>query len=130
VLTQDCKVVWYGKMKVGSDATPVIFDPLLVPSIKGCVYLYNAERDAIIQYTWKIVQGLLVDVDKSEKATIKKTLDAKWKAARKKFTKGKLSLSSDEKEEKRTRTPAPAPNDAGDRWDSTDNDSFELEDLG
>ena len=114
-------------MKVGSDATVVIFDPLLVPSIKGCVYLYNAERDAIIQYTWKIVQGLLVDVDKSEKATIKKTFDAKWKAARKKFTKGKLSLSSDEKEEKRTRTPAP--DNAGDRWDSTDNDSFELEDL-
>lgn len=127
MLTPDCKVVWYGKLKVDSKATPVIFDPLLVPSIKGCIYLYNAERDAIVQYTWNIVQGLLVDVDKTEKATIKKAFDGKWKAARKKFTKGKLySFTSDGKESR----PPPPPETTGNRWDSTDDDSFELEDLG
>jgi hypothetical protein len=125
VLTLDSKVVWYGKLKVGSKETPVLYDPQIVPSIKGCIYLYNSERDAIVQYTWNIVQGLLVDLDKNEKAASKKAIDAKWKAARKKFTKGQLySLASQQEES----TPAPSPESAARRWDSTDDDSFELED--
>ncbi|HEY6130976.1 MAG TPA: hypothetical protein VIV27_03110 [Halioglobus sp.] len=128
VLTQDCKVVWYGKLKVDSKATPVIFDPQLSPSIKGCIYLYNSERDEIVQYTWNIVQGLLIDVDKTEKNTIKKTCDAKWKAARKKFTKGKMYAFTSQHEES-VAVPAPAPENSERRWDSTDDGSFELEDL-
>jgi hypothetical protein len=127
VLTLDCKVVWYGKLKMGSKAIPVIYDPLISPSIKGCIYLYNFERDAIIQYTWNIVKDLLVDVDKVEKAKIKKAIDAKWKVARKKFTKGEVyAFTSQQKES----TPAPSPESAAKRWDASDDDSFELEDLG
>jgi hypothetical protein len=81
VLTLDCKVVWYGKLKLDSKVIPVIYDPLISPSIKGCIYLYNSERDAIVQYAWNIVKDLLVDVDKVEKGTIKKSIDTKWKAA-------------------------------------------------
>jgi hypothetical protein len=127
VLTQDCKVVWYGKLKVDSKATPVMYDPLLSPSIKGCIYLYNSERDTIVQYTWDIVRGLLVDVDNTEKTKIKKTFDAKWKAARKRFTRGKVyAITSHNKE------PIPVlPSDkAEQRWDAPDDDNFELEDLG
>jgi hypothetical protein len=127
VLTLDSKVVWYGKLKVGSKETPVLYDPQIVPSIKGCIYLYNSERDAIVQYTWNIVQGLLVDLDKAEKVTVKKAIDAKWKAARKKFTKGQVIAFSSQQEES---TPALSPESAARRWDATDNDSFELEDLG
>jgi hypothetical protein len=127
VLTLDCKVVWYGKLKIDSKAIPVVYDPLIVPSIKGCIYLYNAERDAIIQYTWDIVRELLVDVDRTEKGTIKKSVDAKWKAARKKFTKDKVyALTSQQKES----APAPAPENAARRWDASDDEGFELEDLG
>ena len=126
MLTPDCKVVWYGKMKVDSKSIPVIFDPLITPSIKGCIYLYNAERDAIVQYTWDIVQRLLEDLDKTEKNTIKKDLDAKWKAARRKFTKGRVYSFTSGKSE--PRIPVPAEADER-RWDSADDDSFELEDL-
>jgi hypothetical protein len=127
VLTLDCKVVWYGKLKIDAKATPVIYDPLISPSIKGCIYLYNSERDTIVQYTWNIVQGLLVDVDKVEKAAIKKAIDAKWKAARKKFTKSQLyAFTAQPKETK----PAPPPESIARRWDASDDDSFELEDLG
>jgi hypothetical protein len=129
VLTLDCKVVWYGKLKIDSKATPVIYDPLIVPSIKGCIYLYNSERDTIVQYTWDIVQGLLVDVDKTEKAAIKKANDAKWKAAKKKFTKGKVyALTPEEKAP--IQKVAPPTGIGVPRWDSTDEDSFDLEDLG
>ncbi len=127
MLTLDCKVVWYGKLKIDSKATPVIYDPLISPSIKGCIYLYNSERDAIVQYTWNIVQGLLVDVDKVEKAAIKKAIDVKWKAARKKFTKSQVyAFTSQPKESK----PAPPPESIARRWDASDDDGFELEDLG
>lgn len=127
MLTLDCKVVWYGKLKIDSKATPVIYDPLISPSIKGCIYLYNAERDSIVQYTWSIVQELLVDVDKVEKATIKKSIDAKWKAARKRFTKDKVyAFTSQQKES----VPVPPPESAARRWDASDDEGFELEDLG
>ena len=127
MLTQDSKVVWYGKLKIDSKAIPVIYDPLLVPSIKGCVYLYNSERDDIVQYTWQIVQKLLVDVDKAEKSTMKKALEAKWKSARRRFTKGKVQAL----------TPGykapipPRPTEAADsKWDASDDENFELDDLG
>ena len=127
MLTLDCKVVWYGKLKIDSKAIPIIYDPLIAPSIKGCIYLYNSERDAIVQYTWEIVQDLLVDVDKVEKATIKKALEAKWKSARKIFTKEQVyALTSQQKES----TPAPSPESAAQRWDASVDDSFELEDPG
>lgn len=127
MLTQDCKVVWYGKMKVGAKTTPVIFDPLITPSIKGCIYLYNADRDEIVQYTWDIVQRLLMDLDKTEKNTLKKTLDVKWKAARRKFTKGRVYSFTTGKSEPR---PPASPVESDERrWDSADDDSFELEDL-
>jgi hypothetical protein len=120
VLTLDCKVVWYGKLKIDSKAIPVVFDPLIPPSIKGCICLYNSERDAIVQYSWNIVKDLLVDLDKVEKSTLKKSLDSKSKAARKKFTKGQEKAS----------TPVLPPESAARRWDASDDDSFELEDLG
>jgi len=114
-------------LKVDSQLTPVIFDPQITPSIKGCIYLYNADRDAIVQYTWDIVQRLLVDMDKSQKATLKKSLDAKWKAARKKFTKGRLYTYTPG--QKDSSPPIPAESDER-RWDAAEDDSFELEDLG
>lgn len=127
MLTQDCKVVWYGMLKLDSKLTPVIFDPQITPSIKGCIYLYNADRDAIVQYTWDIVQRLLVDLDKTEKNNLKKSLDAKWKAARKKFTKGRMySFTPGQRE-----APLPIPPESDERrWDAADDDAFELEDLG
>ena len=127
MLTQDCKVVWYGKLTVDSKSTNVVYDPLLTPSIKGCIYLYNEERDAIVQYTWKIVEKLLSDLDKNEKASQRKALDAKWKAARKRFTKGKsYSNSGEEKASK----PAPSIDSGDSQWESSDDDAFELEDIG
>ena len=123
MLTLDCKVVWYGKLKIDSKAMPVIYDPLILPSIKGCIYLYNSERDAIVQYAWNIVQDLLVDVDKVEKATIKKAIDAKWKAARKKFTKGKVYAFTPQEKEP---IPVAPPESARQRWDASDDDSFRI----
>jgi len=114
-------------LKLDSKSIHVVYDPLIVPSIKGCIYLYNSERDAIIQYTWKIVQELLVELDKGEKNTIKKSIDAKWKAARKKFTKDKVyALTSQQKES----IPVRPPENAARRWDTSDDEGLELEDLG
>jgi len=114
-------------MKIDAKSIPVVFDPQITPSIKGCIYLYNAERDDIVQYTWEIVQHLLEDLDKNEKNTVKKSLDAKWKAARRKFTKGRGVSFANGKSEPRVQVPAESDER---RWDSAEDDSFELEDLG
>ncbi len=127
MLTLDSKVVWYGTLKIDSNATPVIYDPLISPSIKGCIYLYNFERDAIVQYTWKIVQDLLADLDKVEKATIKKAIDPRWKAARKRFTKDQVYAFTAQQKEA---IPVASPENAARRWDASEDDSFELEDPG
>ena len=119
-------MVWYGKLKIDAKAIPVIYDPLLTSGIKGCIYLYHSQRDEIVQYTWKIVQKLLVDVDTAEKASIKKALDAKAKLARKKFTKGQeYNLTSGQKEA----IPAPPTETSDLRWEAPADDNFELEDL-
>jgi len=66
-------------------------------------------------------------VDKDEKGTLKKGIDAKWKAARKKFTKDQVyAFTSQQKES----VPTPPPEIAERRWDASDDDSFELEDMG
>jgi hypothetical protein len=129
VLTQDCKVVWYGKMKIDNKEIPVVFDPLLVPSIKGCIYLYNLERDSIVQYTWNIVHKLLHDLDKNEKNSVKKDVDPKWKAARKRFTKGQASNLSAEYGARTSAPVAPPREVTENRWDVIDDDSFELDDM-
>jgi len=129
VLTQDCKVVWYAKLKIDDREIPVVYDPLLVPSINGCIYLYNLERDSIVQYTWNIVQKLLVDLDKNEKSTIKKAVDAKWKAAQKRFTKGQINTLSSEYTARIPAPVAPVREVVENRWDAIDDDSFELDDM-
>jgi hypothetical protein len=125
VLTPDCTVVWYGKLKIDSKSIPVIFDPSISPSIRGCIYLYNTERDQIVQYAWNIVQDLLVDVDKSEKSKIKKSFDSKWKAAKRKYTRGRDYSVRPSSQSPPQVSPAVLEN----RWDAAEGDGFELDDL-
>lgn len=77
--------IWYGRLKTSKSTTIVIFDPTLPKAPNGQVYLYNAERGAIIKYVAKIVTPLLEDIDKTELGEIKKALKKPWGAVRKAF---------------------------------------------
>lgn len=76
---------WYGILEAGESRTPVVFDPRLQPAPKGQVYLYNADRDAVVPYEWSIVSGLLREVDGSQAAAIKRDVGRKLKVAREQF---------------------------------------------
>ena len=79
------KSVWYGRLETNSSNIPVIYDPGLPEPPTGQIYLYNAERDAILKYVADIVKPLLKNYEKSERQQIEKTLRKKWKSARKAF---------------------------------------------
>ena len=79
------KSVWYGRLETRSSDVPVIYDPGLPEPPTGQIYLYNAERDAILKYVADIVKPLLKNYEKSERAQIEKSLRKKWKSARKAF---------------------------------------------
>lgn len=78
------KTPWYGKLETSSGTTKVIFDAKITAP-QGRIYLYNAERRAIVQYVEEKVRLVLKDVDKEEQKAIKKELEKEWKAARREF---------------------------------------------
>ncbi|MDJ0958160.1 MAG: hypothetical protein QNI91_14930 [Arenicellales bacterium] len=79
------KSIWYGRLETTSSNIPVIHDPGLPEPPTGQIYLYNAERDAILKYVADIVKPLLKNYEESERQQIEKTLRKKWKSARKAF---------------------------------------------
>ena len=79
------KSVWYGRLETTSSKIPVIYDPGLPEPPTGQIYLYNAERDAVLKYVADIVKPLLKNYEASERQQIEKTLRKKWKSARKAF---------------------------------------------
>lgn len=78
------KTPWYGKLETSSGTTKVIFDAKITAP-QGRIYLYNADRRAIVQYVEEKVRLVLKDVDKEEQKAIKKELEKEWKAARSEF---------------------------------------------
>ena len=79
------KAIWYGRLETNSANIPVIYDPGLPEPPTGQIYLYNADRDAILKYVVDIVKPLLKNYEESERQQIEKTLRKKWKSARKAF---------------------------------------------
>jgi len=79
------KVVWYGQLETASAKTPVIYDPGLPEPPRGQIYLYNAERDAVLRYVLHIVQPLLKNLDGTDRVQVEKGLSKKWRSARKNF---------------------------------------------
>lgn len=79
------KSVWYGRLNTSSSSTPVIYDPGLPPPPTGQIYLYNAERNAILKYAATVVEPLLHGLEKGEHKMIEKALGKKWRSVRKTF---------------------------------------------
>lgn len=77
--------IWYGRLKTAKSTTVVIFDPTLPKAPNGQIYLYNADRGAIIKYVETVVTPLLEDVDNTELGEIKKALKKRWASVRKAF---------------------------------------------
>ncbi len=78
---------WYGKLETSTRFMLVIFDPKLPPAPTGQVYLFNAERGAIVQYMWSVVSERLRDLTAEEQKAAQGQLEQAWKTARRNFLK-------------------------------------------
>jgi hypothetical protein len=85
--------VWYGELRTDSGSTVVIHDPKIPPSSNGRVYLFNAERGALIEYVEAIVKSKLFDLDAEQTKAARKKYAKAWKAAQNKFN-SRFGLSS------------------------------------
>lgn len=79
--------LWFGKLETKRNASVVIRDNSLPEALKGRMYLYNAERDQIVEYVEEIVGSKLRELSQTEIDSLGKELDKNFKAARKAFLK-------------------------------------------
>lgn len=88
MFNSDTKDVWYGLLKTKKGSVPVVYNPKLPEPPRNQIYLYNADKNAVLVYVKDKVAALLVDYDSAEAAQqAEKELKNKWKEACKEFLK-------------------------------------------
>ena len=75
---------WYGYLKAGKRSSPVLRDNSLESGNPKTIYMYNLNRDEIIEYVVEVVEKKLRDLKSDESGYIKE-LDAGYKKARRNF---------------------------------------------
>jgi len=84
---------WYGELRTQRGKTIIIRDGQLPAANKGRIYLYNSERDAIIEYDEAIVTPKLFPLSDEDQARAEAEYDKAWHAVQKKFIKSHKSHS-------------------------------------
>jgi len=73
---------WFGYLEVGDKSSPVARDPKLNTGKPDTVYLFNLQRNAIIEYKREIVEPKLREFSEDEADLNKKVKKAFTKAAK------------------------------------------------
>jgi hypothetical protein len=76
--------VWYGFLQAGDRSSPVIRDDRLDTGNRKTMYLFNLNRNLILEYSREVVEPKLRDLKPDESVTIAE-LDAAYKKARRNF---------------------------------------------
>jgi len=79
------KQVWYGELRTSKGNAIVVHDNQLPDASPGRIYLYNTDRDAIIEYVEDIVKVNLYDLDEAALKAAEAKFGGAWKAARSQF---------------------------------------------
>ncbi len=77
--------IWYGELRTARGNAIVIHDKQFPEASAGRIYLYNTQRDSIIEYAEEIVQHNLHDLDKASAKAAAETYGAAWNSARSEF---------------------------------------------
>jgi len=119
---------WYGELRTKRGNTIIIRDDELPPTpTPGRIYLYNTERDAMVQYDEAIVSDKLFPLDAEQEQQAQSQFKSAWEAARKQLIKshGKLtSAASDTEAEAETEEKTKVTEDIIPEVD-TDDDDFD-----
>jgi hypothetical protein len=92
--------VWYGELRASKGNAIIIRDPQLPVADRGRVYLYNTERDAIIQYDEAIVAPKLFPLDAQQRKVAEARFKASWQKALAQFMQIHQQFDVAEKAEK------------------------------
>jgi len=79
--------VWYGELRTKRGNTIVIRDDELPSAIQGRIYLYNTEREALVQYEEALVSDKLVELDAEQQKQVEKQFKSGWEEAKEQLLK-------------------------------------------
>ncbi|MGL4937504.1 hypothetical protein [Shewanella sp.] len=79
------KQVWYGELRTSKGNAIVVHDNQLPDASPGRIFLYNTERDAVVEYVEDIVKVNLYDLDEAALKAAEAKFSGAWKAARAQF---------------------------------------------
>lgn len=77
--------IWYGELRTASGSAIVIHDKQFPEAAAGRIYLYNSQRDSIIEYAEDIVRNNLHDIDNASIKAAEDTYGTAWSCARSEF---------------------------------------------
>ncbi len=112
------KQVWIGELRTSRGNTVVIHDNQLPDASPGRVFLYNTDRNAIVEYVEEIVKPNLHELDEAAIKDAESKFSGAWQIARAEFL-GKRPKVEDS---------APAPKKA--KAEVEAEDSYEDDNLG
>lgn len=103
------KTIWIGELRTARGTSVVIHDNQLPEATPGRVYLYNAQRNAIVEYVEDIVKPNLHDIDEAATQSAEKEYSSAWKICRAEFMNKhqallELEKSQDSKVSKKSKT--------------------------
>lgn len=97
------KQIWIGELRTARGNTIVIRDNQLPEASPGRIYLYNTDRNAIVEYVEEIVKPNLHDIDETAIKTAESKFGNAWKATRNEFmNKHKALLELDNPQNNKT----------------------------
>jgi len=73
---------WYGELRTQKGNTIIIRDDQLPTAPSGRTYLYNVDRDAVIEYDETIVGPKIFELSKDEQKVAEADYGQSWQAAR------------------------------------------------
>ncbi|MCE9687604.1 hypothetical protein LZP73_15560 [Shewanella sp. AS16] len=79
------KQLWFGELRTSKGNTIVVHDNQLPDAATGRIYLYNTDRDTIVEYVEDIVKVNLYDLDEAGVKAAEAKFGAAWKEARAQF---------------------------------------------
>ena len=79
------KELWYGYLEAGTKSSPILISSILDTNNEKTVYIYNLNRDAIIEYQRQIVEPKIRELNTDEADLIKELVSG-YKAAKKNFS--------------------------------------------
>ena len=77
--------LWFGYLEIGEKSSPVAQDPKLLTGKPDTIYLFNLQRNAIVEYKRDIVEPKLRELNGKE-AALTKELKKAFNKAVKEFT--------------------------------------------